>query len=254
MDSSILKLVLTPALIGAASLAGRRWGPAVSGWLVGLPFTSAPVAFFLALDHGASFAASAAVGTLAGTISQAVFALTYAWLARSRSWFWPLAASCASFAVATLALAHWTPSLALLVPMALGALLVAVGLMPRVEPDGAAVSSRRPRWDLPARMILATGVVLLLTTTARALGSHLTGLLAPFPLYAAILAIFAQRLEGAASAAKVLRGLLVGLWSFVGFFLVLALLLERTGLATTFAAATAVSLLIQATTLRIIGR
>jgi len=32
----LLKLVLTPALIAAASLAGRRWGHAVSGWLVGL--------------------------------------------------------------------------------------------------------------------------------------------------------------------------------------------------------------------------
>ena len=44
MDSFVLKLVLTPTLIGAASLAGRRWGPAVSGWLVGFPFTSAPIA------------------------------------------------------------------------------------------------------------------------------------------------------------------------------------------------------------------
>ena len=48
MDTLVLKLVLTPTLIGTASLAGRRWGPAVSGWLVGFPFTSAPVALFLA--------------------------------------------------------------------------------------------------------------------------------------------------------------------------------------------------------------
>jgi len=38
------KLLLTPALLGLVSLAGRRWGPAVSGWLVGLPLTSGPVA------------------------------------------------------------------------------------------------------------------------------------------------------------------------------------------------------------------
>lgn len=50
MESLALKLVLAPALIGAASLAGRRWGPAVSGWLVGLPLTSGPIAFFLRLD------------------------------------------------------------------------------------------------------------------------------------------------------------------------------------------------------------
>lgn len=37
LDSLLLRIVVTPALIGAASLAGRRWGQAVSGWLVGLP-------------------------------------------------------------------------------------------------------------------------------------------------------------------------------------------------------------------------
>jgi hypothetical protein len=37
MDSLALKLVLTPALIGIASLVGRRWGPTVSGWLVRYP-------------------------------------------------------------------------------------------------------------------------------------------------------------------------------------------------------------------------
>ena len=80
MDSLILKLLVTPALIGGASLAGRRWGPAVSGWLVGLPFTSGPIAPFLTLGSGAAFAATAAEGTLAGAISQAAFCLSYGWI------------------------------------------------------------------------------------------------------------------------------------------------------------------------------
>jgi hypothetical protein len=64
VEGLALKLVLTPALIGVVSLAGRRWGPGVSGWLVGFPLTSGPVAFFLALDHGVRFAAAAAVGSM----------------------------------------------------------------------------------------------------------------------------------------------------------------------------------------------
>ena len=68
-----LKLVLTPILVGAASLAGRRWGAAVGGWLVGIPFTSAPIAFFLAVDFGQKFAAPAAAGIMDGTASQAAF-------------------------------------------------------------------------------------------------------------------------------------------------------------------------------------
>jgi uncharacterized membrane protein (GlpM family) len=253
VDSSLLKLIVTPALIGAASLAGRRWGPAVSGWLVGLPFTSAPVAFFLAIDHGPSFAAATAQGTLAGTISQALFGVVYAWLALSVGWPGSLVAGSAVFAVSTAALDRWTPSIPLLVLATAAVLLAGIRLMPRVTP-GAAGAVRRPRWDLPARMIVATAVVLLLTRAAPALGPHLTGLLSPFPVYAAILAVFAHRLEGAADAVKVLRGLLMGLWSFVGFFTVLALLLERTGLAASFTASIAASLLVQGLTLLAISR
>ena len=54
------KLLLTPLLIGAVSLAGRRWGPSVSGWLVGLPLSSGPVVFFFALEQGNRFASTAA--------------------------------------------------------------------------------------------------------------------------------------------------------------------------------------------------
>lgn len=35
-----LKLALTPLLITATALAGRRWGAEVSGWLIGLHLTS----------------------------------------------------------------------------------------------------------------------------------------------------------------------------------------------------------------------
>ena len=79
MDSLALKLILTPVLIGTASLAGRRWGPAVSGWLVALPLTSAPIVFFLARTHGLAFATAVAIGTLAGAISQAAFCLIYSY-------------------------------------------------------------------------------------------------------------------------------------------------------------------------------
>ncbi len=90
MDILILKLVATPLLILGASLAGRRWGESVSGWFVGLPLTSGPVVFFLALEEGAGFAASAAQGCLAGTAAEAGFTLGYAIAARHAGWGTPL--------------------------------------------------------------------------------------------------------------------------------------------------------------------
>ncbi len=95
-------------------------------------------------------------------------------------------------------------------------------------------------------MAVATGFVLLLTGVAPALGPRLTGLLAPFPLYGAVLAVFAHHLQGPAAAVTVLRGLLLGLFGFAGFFLALAALIERAGIGPAFAAALALTLALQA--------
>ncbi|HEY7350617.1 MAG TPA: hypothetical protein VH599_20070 [Ktedonobacterales bacterium] len=235
MSSLVLKLILTPALIGAASLAGRRWGSTVSGWLVGLPLTSGPVAFFLALNHGAAFAAAAAVGTLTGTMSQAPFCLTYGWLARRSGWPLTLGIGYLAFAAATVALQNLAIPLVWLFLLVITALVLALCLMPRGAESTPKAAPPPPRWDIPARMVVATAFVLLLTGLAPVLGARLTGLLAPFPLYASILAVFAHRLQGGASAVKVLRGLLFGLFAFAGFFLALALLIERVGIAPAFA-------------------
>src|SRR2546429_7974774 len=86
MDILILKLVATPLLIGVASLAGRRWGETISGWFIGLPLTSGPVCFFLAVEQGSGFAAAAARGCLAGAAAEAGVCLAYAIAARDEGW------------------------------------------------------------------------------------------------------------------------------------------------------------------------
>ena len=66
-----------------------------------------------------------------------------------------------------------------------------------------------------------------------------------FPVYVTILTIFAHR-KGPAPARQVLRGVLVGLFSAVGFFIALGGLIERLGVAGGFAVAIAVALALQA--------
>jgi hypothetical protein len=243
MDNLTLKLVVTPALIGAATLVGRRWGQSIGGWLVGLPLTTGPVAFFIALDHGESFAAAAVVGSLAGAVAEVAFSLAYGWSALRRSWPAALLAGTAAYAaVAALVQGLDLGAVALFV-LVIAALALSLRLMPRGVAGSAQVVA--PRWDLPARMVLATTVVLVLTALAPRLGARLSGLLATYPLFAAILTAFGHRQEGAGAAIGVLRGLLFGLFSFAGFCLVLALGLVPLGLAGAFTAAIAVALLAQ---------
>ena len=242
-----LKVVLTPVLVGAASLAGRRWGPAISGWLIGIPFTSGPIAFFLALDPGGRFAQDTAAGIMAGAVSQAVFCLGYAWAAQRWSWPGAMAAATAAFAISTVILSLVELEAAAFFVVIIVAIVVAMFLMP----FAAARETERidyPRWDLPARMAVATVFVIALTSLAPLLGARLAGLLAPFPLYASVLAAFAHHAQGRDAAVGVLRGLLLGLFAFASFFLVVALLLPA-GVAVAFAAAIAAALVVQAATL-----
>ncbi|MBI1855936.1 MAG: hypothetical protein HYR93_08755, partial [Chloroflexi bacterium] len=69
MNIFVLKLILAPVILGGASLAGRRWGHAISGWLIGLPLTSGPIIFFLSLSRDATFVSSTILGTLSGGFS-----------------------------------------------------------------------------------------------------------------------------------------------------------------------------------------
>lgn len=242
-----LKLVITPVLVGVASLAGRRWGSAVGGWLVGIPFTSAPVAIFLALDPGPRFAAEAAVGIMAGAISQAAFCLGYSWVAQRRGWAVSLLAAGGGFAVATLVLNPVRPPAAETFVLVTVVLVVGLFLMPG-RPDAGAEQTRFPRWDIPARMLVATLFVLVLTSAAPALGARLAGLLTPFPLYASVLAVFAHQFQGPDAAVGVLRGLLLGLFAFAAFFLALALLLPES-VAFAFLVALAVAAVVQTASL-----
>lgn len=263
MATLLLRLLLTPTLICLASLAGRRWGPLVSGWLVGLPFTSGPVALVLALSHGGAFATTDALGTLAGTLSQVGFCLAYAWLARRGYWLGAFVAGCFAFACATLLLQRVSlPGIPLFL-LVCGVLAAALFLLrrptkralsmsceARTLPMNGDVDSRAwSWWDLPLRMLVATSVVLALTAAAPALGARLTGLLAPFPVFATILAMFAHRTDGAEAAVAVLRGLLLGLFAFSSFFIALALLLTVVGTVGAFAVACAAALLVQGATL-----
>jgi hypothetical protein len=184
------------------------------------------------------------VGIIGGTVSQAVFCLAYARTATRAHWPGALVGGVGAFALSTLALG-WLPlSLGPVAGLAVASLLVARRLMPTLT-SAPGASAPLPWWDIPARMLVTTAFVVLLTGAAAHLGARLTGLLTPFPLYAASLVAFTHALEGPAQAGGVLRGLLLGLYSFVGFFLVLAALLERAGIAAAFAAAVAVALAVQ---------
>ena len=246
MTILLFKILTTPTLILVATLVSRRFGQTTAGWLVGLPLTSGPIAVFLALEHGPEFARSAADGSLAGTVGEAFFAVVYASLARRYGWPACLAGASIAFAVSGLVLTGFGLSTPVLFVAACGSLVVGLGLIGEPPPHSA--PSAATKWDLPMRMLLATGLVLLVTSSASFIGADLSGLAAAFPLYATVLGIFAHRQQGLAAAQGVMRGLLFGLFGFAGFFAAVSMLVVRIGLLGTFCTALAATALIQGAT------
>ena len=242
MTLLLFKLLATPALILLATLVSRRFGHAVGGWLVGLPLTSGPIAVYLAIEHGAAFSQAAAGGSLDGTVAQAAFAATYARFSRVCRWPICLAAASLAFVTAGYLMAQASLALSVLVAFAVCGLVLGLAAIPQATLPKTGIVP--PRWDLPARMAVATALVLVITGAARILGPGLSGLAATYPLFAVILAVFAHLHQGPDAARSVLRGLLIGLFGFVGFFVTIALLVTRVDLWRTFAAALAVNLAI----------
>ena len=244
-----LKLVLTPLLIGGASLAARRWGPAVGGLIVALPLTSGPVAFFLALDYGAAFAAEAVVGSLGGLVAIVAFSLAYAAAGSRFGAGAGLVAAALAYVVTGLLVRPFVDaSIWLLLALVVSSVTLALRLLPRGGKRTAA--PRHPRWDLPARMAIATGLVVGLTAIAPRLGPQTSGLVATFPVYVAVMAAFTQRHQGAPAAIDVLRGLLAGLFGTAAFYVVVHLAIVPMGIAAAFLLATSITLGIQAIALR----
>ena len=94
-------------------------------------------------------------------------------------------------------------------------------------------------------MHLALLLVLALTATAGWLGSRLSGLLAPFPVVASVLAVFTHAQRGADEFLRLARGLIAGFFAFALFCFTLSISLRALGIAGAFALATGVAALVQ---------
>ena len=255
MDDLLLKVIITPALVTVASLAGRRFGPGVAGWMIAMPLTAGPVLAFIAIEQGAAFTAMAAASSISGLM--AVAACGVAWVRGAQRWKRPQSGLVAG----SLAFAGMTAVLALpplpgdpLVAVALfGASVVAFRAARHLVPrPGAAFDPARipPTWDLPVRAAVATVLVLAITAAAPHVGPRLAGILVTYPVYATTLAYFAERHDRAGGASAVFRGLFAGLYTPAVFFLMLALLLEPAGIPVAFAAAVAAAAVAHGSTLR----
>ncbi|MDD8018854.1 MAG: hypothetical protein PHP42_10815 [Bacteroidota bacterium] len=238
-----LKLALVPSLIGGVTLAGRRWGPGVAGWLSAFPVVAGPILFFIAIEKGAHFAQVAATSTLSAVLAIIVFGLSYSWVATNHSWVISLAGGFLCYFLTVFLLNSFAMPFALAMPVVLGALAIAPRLYPSVNLPND--SSSPPRNDMAFRMVAGSALVFLVTHFSSDLGARLSGLFAMFPVMASVLVVFTHRQSGNAYAIHLLRGSVFGYYAFASFCFVLALMLPFFSITSAFLAAFCVGAVIQ---------
>jgi len=244
-----LKVVLVPGFLWLLWLAGRRWGPAIAGWLSGLPIVAGPILFIIAVEHGPAFAAAVASGALASVLATVTFIVAYAHGARIGRWPLALALAFAAWLAAGALVAHAPGSLALSVGLAIVALLAAPHAFPRVA-AAPATGRASGRAALVARMVAGALLTVGATAAADLFGPRWSGLLTVFPVLAIVLAVSSHRAHGPAFATVLLRSMATGMYSLAAFCAVLAAALPALGTSVAFMLALMATVLALAATRR----
>jgi len=240
------KLLLAPLLVIGASLAGRRWGPRVSGLLIALPLVAGPILFIASAEHGARFGAHAASASLLGLAALAAFVVVVARASHQRAWLKVLSAGWLAYLIVALAFSRITPAPAVGLAVAASAFLLA-GLLtrdrgptPRMQRTAAL-----PKWDIPARAAATAILVLAVTGMSAALGPSVTGVLAPFPVSTSVLAGFVLVQHGPLQVGELLRGFLRGALGFAMFCFLVSILVVPLRAPAAFAIGLLGALLVQ---------
>ncbi len=238
----LLKLLLVPSLIAFVTLAGRRWGPAIAGWLSAFPIVAGPILLAIALEQGAAFAAVAAANTLMAVLAILVFSVAYARNA-GRGMPRAMLAALLAYGLAVVVLQGIT------LPLWAGFLAVLAGLLVAPwlfgpAPAGAPITGK-PANDLPWRMLAGAVLSLSVTYAAASLGPRLSGLFAMFPVMSTVLVGFSHRASGPGFAVALLRGMIKGYVAFAVFCVTLSLLLRQQSIGMAFLIATGAALAVQ---------
>jgi uncharacterized membrane protein (GlpM family) len=243
-----LKLTLVPTFLLIVSMSGKWWGPSIAGWLAGLPVVAGPILYLLVLDHGPIFGARAATLSLSAILASEAFNFAYAWVCRFRSWRVALAAGLGTWLVAAWALSLLPTSPIWAGIVAMASVLFGQAFLPR----SAVIAAGAPltRADLIGRMLAGALLTVLVTALSGVLGSKWSGLLAVFPLLASVLAVSSHRANGPGFAISLLRGMVLGRFSFAAFCLFLSFRLTAQPEPIVFAEAAVIAMLVQWVTRR----
>ncbi|CAN7256009.1 hypothetical protein LJR255_001091 [Pararhizobium sp. LjRoot255] len=248
----LLKLTLVPAFLLAVSLAGKKWGPAIAGWLSALPVVAGPILYLLVLEHGPRFGSEAATLSVYAIAASEAYNFAYAWTCRSKGWVVSVIVALTVWCSAAFGLTMLPVSAPLALVCALAAVLFSQAFLPRSR--CVATAKALGRGDILSRMLAGAALTVAVTSLASAAGSSWSGLLAVFPLLGIVLSASSHRAAGPEFVISLLRGMALGRFAFAAFCLVLVVWLPRGDANLVFAGAAVVSLTVHGLSKKLLNR
>ncbi|MEA2169291.1 MAG: hypothetical protein QOF76_2591 [Solirubrobacteraceae bacterium] len=233
--TTLVELLLAPLLVGASTLAARRWHDHVGGVVSAFPAIVGPLLLITVHLHGSASTARAATGTLVGLVGLSAFATVYGRVSQTRRWPVALTAGWIAAAVLTVPLGTFTPGLPGALILAGASLTGAVATLPQSRAWNSEPRAGVSRAGV--RMALTFALVAGLAVLVRWAGPAVGGMLAGLPVLASVLTCATHRHSGAVASTELLRGMLAGMGSFVAFCAVVAFLVVRVPSGLAFAMA-----------------
>jgi hypothetical protein len=220
----LLKVLLAPVIVLSVSYLQRRFGDRFGGWLLGLPITTGPFIFIIALQEGIVFAGHTTHGVLLGQIALITFCWSYAFAALRTPWYQALAVGtlvCLStgYLVTTVKVPIVVSDFFLLAVWAAG-----MRWWPRTNLPPQKILT--PKWELPVRILVTLTILTSLSALAPHVGAKVAGALSTYPVIASVLGAFNQRRFGPGATVATLRGLMQTLPITMGIIFFLGLVLR----------------------------
>ena len=219
-----LKVAIAPLIVLSVSFLQRRFGDRFGGWLIGLPITTGPFIFIIALQEGTAFAGHTTRGVLLGQMALIVFCWSYAYAALRTTWYLAIALGTLACLTAGLLATQVKVSIWISTTALVLAWLIAMRWWPSANSPAQKISP--PKWELPVRILVTLTLLIFLSAAAPHVGAKVAGALSTYPVIASVVGAFNHRRFGADVTVATLRGLMQTLPITMGIIFALGLALR----------------------------
>lgn len=225
----VAKVVTSVVLVLGLTLVAEHVSPRVAGVLSGYPLGVAIALFFIGVENGVGFAATAAVYTLAGFSASLVMVVIYHRVSQRLGVLWSSVAAVIGFLLIATLLRQFSYTLISGMLLTLSAMTVAIYAFRRINNTTVGKRVQLSLSVMAVRAGAATAIVLLITGLAGQVGEAWAGVLSAFPITLFPFLVILHITYGGAQVHTVIKNFPLGMGSLLAYTVTVAVTYPQYG-------------------------